>query len=128
MIILGIDYGKKRVGLAIAESPLARPLSIWTNEKDLVEKLTCFCREQKIEKIVIGLPEGSLRQEIASFGQKLAKLSSLPMEFESECLTTKEAIDRMIAVGKRQKYRQEKEDAFAAALILQNFLDKQKNV
>lgn len=124
MVYLGIDYGRSKIGLAIAEDGLARPLEVISSNKDLLVKLSRLCQEQVIGKIIIGLPEGRLEEEVRKFGQKLAKLSSLPVKFEPETLTTQEAIAKMIQAGKKQKARKKKEDAFAAALILQSYLEK----
>lgn len=124
MVYLGIDWGQSKIGLAIAEDGLVQPLEVLESNKNLLGRLSRLCQEQLIGKIIIGLPEGKLEKEVKKFGQKLAKLSSLPVEFEPEILTTQEAIAKMIQAGKRQKARKKKEDAFAAALILQSYLEK----
>lgn len=124
MVYLGIDYGRAKVGLAISEGFLTQPLVVLPNEKKLLAKISSLVQQQRVGKIIIGLPEGNLKKEIEDFGQKLKKLTSLPVEFESESLTTQEAVAKMIEAGKGKKTRREKKDAFAAALILQNYLDK----
>jgi len=57
----------------------------------------------------------------------LSLLTGLPVFYQDESLTSKEAIAKMIEIGKGKKFRKEKEDAFAAALILQDWLNL-KNV
>jgi putative Holliday junction resolvase len=79
-----------------------------------------------VKKLIIGLPEGKLEKEIREFALKLSQLTSLPVDFEPETLTTEEALAKMIEAGKGKKARREKKDAFAAALILQNYLDSKK--
>jgi len=124
MVYLGIDYGRAKVGLAIAEDSLARPLEVLTNNKNLIKKIAELCQAEQVEEIIIGLPEGKLKQAVISFSLKLAKGTNLPVEFQSESLTTHEAIAKMIEAGKGKKARKEREDAFAAALILQNYLNQ----
>lgn len=121
---LSLDYGRSKVGLAFSEGFLSQPLTVFKNNPKLLQKIRRLCQEKLIDQIVIGLPEGELQEEIKNFGQKLEKFTSLPVAFEPETLTTKEAIAKMIAAGKKKKVRQEKVDAFAAALILQSFIDK----
>lgn len=128
MVILGIDFGLSRVGLAIADDSLAQPLGVVVNSSKLIDQLLEICRQNKVEKIVIGLPEGRLVKKVKKFGQELQVITGLPVEFQDETLTSKEALDKMIEAGKKRKARQEKKDAFAAGLILQEFLEKKKNV
>jgi putative transcription antitermination factor YqgF len=124
MVYLGIDYGQAKIGLAIAEDSLPWPLGVWPNKNNLLAKISVLCQKQGVKKIIIGLPEGSLEKEIKEFGVKLAELTSLEIDFHPETLTTKAAIDKMITAGKKKKFRQGKEDAFAAAIILQEYLEK----
>ncbi|HUW21300.1 MAG TPA: Holliday junction resolvase RuvX [Candidatus Bathyarchaeia archaeon] len=123
MIYLGIDYGKAKVGLALAEGILAQPLQILPNKVNLIGRVVQLCQKYCVNKIVIGLPEGKLEKEVGSFGRQLANKSGLPVEFYPECLTTQEAIVKMIEAGKSKKFRRTREDKIAAAIILQNYLD-----
>jgi len=124
MIYLGIDYGKKKIGLSLAEDIIAQPLKVVPNKESSFQEIAQICTLQSVKKIIIGLPEGPLAEEIKKFSNRIALLTSLPIEFESETLTTQEAIGRMIAAGKSRKSRQLKEDAAAAAIILQNYLNR----
>lgn len=123
---LGIDFGLKKIGVAIAESELAEPLLVIENKQSIARKFLNICQEYNIEKIVIGLPEGEIVASIRRFGENLAKKTHRPVVYQDETLTTKETIAKMIEVGRGRKYRREKEDAFAAALILQKYLDRQR--
>ena len=127
MKLLGIDFGLSKIGLAVAESGLARPLrTVKFSEKTLAQ-IKKVCQEQKIEKIIIGLPEGEIGQEAKKFGQSLKKMIDLPIDWQDESLTTKDGLDKMIEAGKTRKLRQEEQNAFAAAVILQGYLERQKN-
>lgn len=123
---LGIDFGLKKIGVAIAEGELAEPLLVIENRQSIARKFLEICQEYNIEKIVIGLPEGEIVADIRRFGENLAKKTHRPVVYQDETLTTKETIAKMIEAGRGRKYRREKEDAFAAALILQKYLDRQR--
>ena len=67
----------------------------------------------------------ALRQEVLQYrASQVTGVYALLQEVRNRTLTTKQAIARMVEAGKKRKYRREQEDAFAAALILQNYLDK----
>lgn len=124
----GIDYGEKRVGVALSdpEGRIAFPHAVFEEniKEKLIRELQKLIAREKVEKIIIGLPrrfDGSdSRQTISArdFGEELRKGVSIPLEYENEILTTKIA-ER--ASGK------EVADASAAAIILQSYLDKQKS-
>ena len=125
-MILGIDYGLAKIGLALSEGELAEPLMVVKNRPGVVKKIARLCQRFAVQKIVLGISEGKSARLIRDFGRSLAQTTCLPVVYQDETLTTIEAIDKMIQVGKKRKYRQEKEDAFVAALILQNYLDKKE--
>jgi putative Holliday junction resolvase len=118
MNLLGVDFGKKKIGLAMATGPLSEPVGIVKNLKEVVR----FCQERGIDKIILGLSEGEMAKKQKKVAQRLEELTGLPVELQDETLTTKEAIIKMKQAGKKIKKREE--DAFAAALILQDYLDK----
>jgi putative Holliday junction resolvase len=121
--ILGIDYGLAKVGLALADDGLAQVFGVVKNNDSLIKKISEVCQANEIEKIVIGLPEGKVAQKAKKFGQELISALNLPLDFQDETLTSQEATAKMIEAGKKKKYRQTKSDAFAAAIILQTYLD-----
>lgn len=127
MKILGIDYGSKRVGLAISDETLtlARELEI-ISPKEFFTKLPSLVKEEEISTIVLGLPlamsgEDSMQtQNIREVKESIEKIVSVPVEFVDERLTSKWASE---APGGDKNI-----DSLAAQLILQNYLDKNKNV
>jgi putative Holliday junction resolvase len=123
MNLLGIDYGEKKIGLALASGPLSEPIGVIkiSNFKTQIPEI---CQEHKVEKIVVGISEGKMAAKTRKFAQGLKAIINLPIEFQDETLTTQEARSKMKQAGKR--IRGKKEDAFAAALILQSYLDKIK--
>ena len=79
-----------------------------------------FKREEEIDKIIVGISEGKSGARAKKFGQKLAEITDLPVEFADETLTTHDALAKMRTVAKKWKG---KSDAIAAALILENYLN-----
>lgn len=119
---LGIDYGRKKVGVALATSPLAEPLGVYKTE-DVLLKVENFINQFGIEAFVVGESEGDMASEARSFGGKLADKFNLPVNFVDETLSTQDVQAKSIESGMSRKKRKSKEDAFAAALILQSYLD-----
>lgn len=124
MRILGIDFGLAKIGLAIADNGFAQPLGVIKNHQKTLTKITQVIDQEQIEMVVIGVSQGKIGKKAKEYGRKLGQLTGLKIAWQDETLTTKEAIDKMIEAGRRKKYRQEKEDAFAAAIILQAYLNK----
>ena len=76
MRLLGIDYGRAKVGLAISEGMLAEPFSVlrYDDEKALVEKIKALVDKERIDKVVVGVSEGKSAEEARGFGQNLKRL------------------------------------------------------
>lgn len=125
MRVLGIDFGIAKIGVAIADNGLAQPVRVIKNHQETLMKVARLVKQKKIERIVVGVSEGRIGQKAKEYGKQLGKMTGVGVFFQDETLTTREAIAKMIEAGKKKKYRQEKEDAFAAAIILQAYLDKQ---
>ncbi|MEK7503951.1 MAG: RuvX/YqgF family protein [Patescibacteria group bacterium] len=114
MNILGLDYGEKHVGVALAEGPLAAPLTT-LNTETAVEQLKPIVTKYNIEKIIIGdCPE--------DFLQNLKNICDV--EQADETLSSHDA--RISLMHTTQTRRKEKEHAVAAAIILQTWMDSCK--
>lgn len=128
MRILSIDYGRKKIGVAIGdtESKLSEPLSVirFETDEDAIRKIGEVAKIENTEKIVIGISEGEMAKETKKFGEMLVKELKIPIDFQDETLSTQEAQELSIDAHIKRKKRHELEDAYAAALVLQNFLDK----
>ena len=122
MITLGIDFGLKKIGLALAQSGLIQVLGVIRNSPQAITEIGEICRKNEVEKIIIGLPSGPLSSKIKKFAQKLSLKLSLPVEFQDETLTSRQAIAKMIEEGIKKKKRRKLEDAAAAACILKEYL------
>ncbi len=124
MRLLGVDYGTKRIGLAVGstESRLAQPYAVIFAGKKAVSQVAEICQKEEVVKIVIGRSVNYRRadnpvvEDSLVFVRALSEATGLPVVWEDETLTTK-AAERLIG-------RDEKTDARAAALILSGFLDK----
>lgn len=128
MTLLGIDYGLSRVGLALADDGLVQPLGVIQRSPRLIKQLQTICQKNNIKRIVIGLPEGKIATKVKKFVHQLKLAVNLPIDFQDESLTTQEAFSKMIMLGKKRKARQKKQDSFAAALILEAYLERKKDV
>jgi putative holliday junction resolvase len=143
--ILGLDYGRARIGLAIAdpETAIAKPLCTLErlNRNEDMRRLREIIRENRVRQIVVGLPlrldgtRGEMAEEAARFARRVQKQMGLPVELVDERLTSWEA-ERLLeeqqgrrlhgATGRSHKKMAQKPgvDAVAAALILKEFLER----
>jgi putative Holliday junction resolvase len=126
MNILAIDYGEKKLGVAFADSHLADPLMVIRYESldYLIKKLKDLIEEKKVEKIIIGVSEGQMEIKTKEFGKILKQNLDTDVEFEDETLTSKEANTLAHFAKIRRSKLKGMEDAYAAAIILQNYLDR----
>lgn len=123
--IVGIDYGKRRIGLALATSSIAEPYKVIKVKSvgEAIQKVEQVVQVEQVEQVVVGISEGEMANETKSFARKLGNKLKIPISFQDETLTTKEAQDLSQKAGIKRKKRRELEDAYSAALILQAFLD-----
>jgi len=126
MKLLGIDYGKRKIGLASATTPIAEVYGVIRFKKidDAIKKIGRVADEEKIERIVIGISEGKMAEDTRNFGDRLEKEFKIPVEYQDETLSTKEAQALSIEAGIGRKKRRKLEDAYSAAIILQGYIDR----
>lgn len=128
MRYLGVDYGLKKVGLAMSEGQIASPFKVLeiSGLNDAVSKITHVIKKENIERVVIGVPEsGQARTAVKKFINKLKediKNETVSVIEADETLSSSAAKNLMIDLGIGEKARQQ-EDAYAAVIILQQFLD-----
>jgi putative holliday junction resolvase len=126
MKILGIDYGEKRIGLAISDESLtlARELDI-LSPKEFWQSLNLLILNNSISKIVLGWPlnmsgqETKKTEEVKSFKVKVESQTGLPVEVMDERLSSQ--------MAEHIKGSKKDLDSLAAQILLQNYLDKNKN-
>jgi len=119
--LLGIDYGRSKIGIAIAYGPLAEPYGVITLSE--LKKLKELVESEKVEKIIVGVSEGKMGEESKAFGLKLEKDLNIKVEFQDESLSSIDAQRLSIEAGIRQSKRRNLEDAYAATVMLQNYID-----
>jgi len=136
MRILGIDFGERRVGVAISDSEgtLSTPLTTLQRKDDasLIAKLLEIVRLESIEGLVVGEPRrldgsrGDAAERAVAFADKLAAAAGLPCELIDEVLTSVAAKERLREIGVDPRRHPERIDAIAAQIILQEALDRRQ--
>ncbi len=120
---LAIDFGLARVGTAVSYGSLAEPLAVLPNNESIFEELLKVIREHSITDIIVGISEQTMAELSQSFGEKLANISGLPVHWQDEALSSVE-VQRLL----RERFQGKKQfrgaiDHFAAAKILERYLD-----
>lgn len=126
MQILGVDFGLKKIGLALAEEKgLAYPLGVvqFSDEKDAIKEIVRIIKQEDVSMVVFGLSEGIMEKKTISFAENLKKIINVKIDYQDETLTTREAQRLSIEAGIKQKKRRQMEDAYAATLLLQEYLE-----
>jgi len=129
MRMIGIDYGDKKIGLALGDSEtnVAVPLDVIQNTDPLYQTIADLIKSEAIDQVVVGVPlsttdgPGSPQLEkTRQFIQELRHVVSIPIHEEDERYTTTESIRLQ-----REEGASAEDDALAAMLILQAYLDQQ---
>jgi putative Holliday junction resolvase len=127
---LGVDYGTKRVGLAISDrlGLTAGPLEVVPRDI-VVERVRELHEEYTITMVIVGLPTGLSGEEGVSavgaraLGKELLAATGIPVDYLDERFTSKLAEDVLLQSGMKRRQRRETVDKVAAAIILQDYLD-----
>jgi putative Holliday junction resolvase len=125
MKYLGIDYGSKRIGIALSDDSgtLAFPHSVIENNPNVVQQIVALCQKEAIDTIIIGESHdlsgkpNRIMKNLLAFADRLRTQANLPIVFEPEMFTSAEA--------ERVQGKHPLLDASAAAIILNSFLQKQ---
>lgn len=123
MRYLGLDYGDKRIGIAVSDETetFAFPRVVLRNTEKVFDEIKEICAEEGIGKIIVGIPvsfsaaKNKHTDKIIEFGKNLESALIVPVEFVNEIFSTKIAYN----AGSSK----EKIDQSAAAVILQGYLD-----
>jgi putative Holliday junction resolvase len=134
MRTLGIDLGRARIGLALADDVLrtARPLETVRHRSEGADlaRIVAVAREWDVGRAVVGLPvnmdgsEGPAARHARTFAARLAEALGVPVDLFDERLSTFEAEQRLRERGVRSRDLRERVDAEAAAVILQGWLER----
>lgn len=136
MVILSVDYGDARTGIAACDAlqMLASPVTVihQTEKEPLADEICRIAAEKKAQKLVLGLPknmdgsEGFRAQACREFAALLSEKSGLPVDFQDERLTTVSANNALNLTNTRGKKRKAVVDAVSAVIILEDYLRRTK--
>ena len=140
MKYMGIDYGTKRVGVALSDDggTIAFPKYVLKNSQTLLGELMEIIENEHVEEIIVGKSidqdgnRNELMDDIDAFVEALQQLSGKPVQLEDERFTShflksfdfSKSIEKPISRERLQKGLQQADDSHSAAAILQRFLDK----
>jgi len=131
---LAIDYGEKRIGIALSD-PLgitAQAYPFISNSKEFFSQLNQLIEEKSVTQIIIGLPTNRFGEdtqktsEVRTFSEKVASETGLPVSFQDERYSSKAVERHLIEADVSRKKRKQVIDSQAAAFFLQGYLDKNK--
>lgn len=132
MMLLGIDYGRKRIGLAVCSLlKIATPLKMLNNadkEKTFLA-IKDIINEHDIEEVVVGLPKnmdnslGEMAEETKSFALQIQERFDIKVHLWDERLTSIQAERSMLSAGLSRNKRKKSRDQIAATLMLQSYAD-----
>lgn len=133
---LGLDYGRRRVGVAISDAlgVTAQPLVTWQQSQwhELVDKIKALIQDQDVEGVILGFPltlsgdVGRMAREVKRFSTYLSQRISVPVILWDERLTSVQAERSIHAMDQKPSQRKGQIDQLASVLLLQNYLDHQK--
>jgi putative Holliday junction resolvase len=136
--VLGIDFGERRVGLALSDpsATIATPLPTIVRragKRPPVAAVVEIIQQNDVERAVVGLPlnlsgeETEWTAQVREFGKKVSERAGIPVDFLDERLTSVQAERAVRSIGLKRSEREQKGriDAAAAVLLLQTFLDRQ---
>ena len=137
MRVMGLDMGERRIGIALSDALglTAQRLTV-LNRRSLsadVEALCALSEQHQVETIVVGLPltlrgeRGIQADKVMSFVAALRRRVSVPIQMVDERLTTVQGERALLETGTSRRKRKQVIDQVAAQLILQHFLDVQRN-
>ena len=130
--ILGIDYGRARVGVSISDELhlLAHPLETISMKNNVVARIGQLARDRQVGKIVVGIPRkmsgelGPAAAEVSAFVEKLRAAVTCQVVTWDERLTTAAAQRSLHEAGKKTHQSRKYIDQVAAQMILQGYLDR----
>ena len=135
MTIAGIDFGRKRIGLAVSEGPAAYPVATIERrslKRDL-EEIRAQLVAREVSLIVVGLPlnmdgsEGPSARSARAFAEHLGVAIGVAVEMFDERLTSVEATERLRETSASRTAKKVSRDAVAAAIILEGWLQSRQS-
>jgi putative pre-16S rRNA nuclease len=134
--ILAIDYGRKRIGLALSDELqlTAQPLQVFkrVNRREDLRRLRDICRKQGVARILVGHPlhisgeAGEMAEEAARFAARLRKELGIEVHLVDERLTSWEAAQLIAESGSSGRGKESSLDDVAAAIFLREYLERNR--
>lgn len=134
MRVLGIDFGERRIGLALSDEDGRYALPLQTierrSDRQALYRIADLVRERQVAALILGEPRGldgrgsATTERVKRFGERLARLTKVPLYRIDEALTTVEAAARLRDAGLDSRARHQRRDAVAAQILLQEALDR----
>ena len=119
---LGIDYGTKRIGLAIAHTPIAEPYKIVSKEKS-IDTIKTICQQENITDVVVGISENKTKTLTLKFINELERIIDLPIHKQDETLSSHQVKEHFMNTGMKKSKLHGNIDHYSATIILQDYLD-----
>ncbi len=130
---LGLDYGRRRIGVAISDELLltAQPVDTWEGapREEITRRIEELIRTREVKKIILGLPlslsgeKSSMTREVERFAEHLRKSLALPVILWDERLSSVQSKKVLQSMGIKTGKNKSKVDRMAAVLLLQCYLD-----
>jgi putative Holliday junction resolvase len=120
---LAIDYGTKRIGLAISIATLADPLKIIPNTQGTIKEIKQIIEEEAIKQILLGISEREMAEKTKIFAKELASNLDIPIIFYDETLSSKETHHKINHSHMKRSKKRQPIDHFAASQFLQEWID-----
>ena len=126
MRYLGIDWGLKKIGLALSEGEIASPFVTLKVKSlpDAIKQVVTIVQQGQVKVVVIGHPEGKMG-ELVERVAKLLQQKKIKVVLTDETLSTQDAKKEMVKLGFGKKARRD-DNTMASSIILQRFLDEKK--
>jgi putative Holliday junction resolvase len=134
---LALDYGERRIGVAISDPTgvIAQPLETIATPRgdaDALARIAELVKTREVEQIVLGLPlhmngrAGPEVDRVRAFGERVAKLTGVPVDYLDERWTSLEAERALDEAGLSRKQQRGRVDPIAAALLLRTWLERRR--
>jgi len=131
--LLAVDFGEKRIGLAVSQGALALPLATLARRSDAeaAAEIAAVAREEGVTGLVVGEPRrldgtaGDAAKRVHAFARRLEAATGLPCALVDEALTSRAAEERLRAAGVDPRRHPERVDQVAAQLLLEEALARE---
>lgn len=122
---LGIDFGTKRIGVALQYGTLAEPLIVLPNDATIWDTLRELCDQYEVTELIVGVSEKEMAELSTEFARDLSAVVSIPFQLVDETLSSEEVKKKLHESRPNKAKYTGPIDHYAAAVILQKALDEE---